>query len=149
MQRTMAWRFAGRLIVAVHRKASPTNVEWQRFLNDSLQAGVNPQWRLLVVSYGGGPDGAQRQQLMQTMRNQVTPMAMMTGSVIVRAIMSALTFFNPTMTVVDLHKDEDAYEFLGLSSAERDTARKLRAELEAELEIETTPSSRPEASPRG
>ncbi len=39
MQRTMAWRFEGRLTVVVHGALNPSNLEWQRMLTDETARG--------------------------------------------------------------------------------------------------------------
>lgn len=57
----------------------------------------------------------------------------MTKSVLVRAISSALPFFNRDMKVVGLGERDLAYEFLALTAQERDVAERLRKELELEL----------------
>ena len=101
MQSTMAWRFAGRLVVAVHTKASPSNGEWHRFMNEAVRAGVDGSFRLFVVSYGGGPDGEQRRALAEIVRKSSTPpMAMLTDSKLVRALMFAFSFINRTTKVL-------------------------------------------------
>lgn len=132
--RTMAWRFEGRLAVAVHTKASPSNGEWQRFLNEAVRAGVDGRFRLFVVSYGGGPDGEQRRALSAVAEKTSTPpMAMLTDSKLVRALMFAISFINRSTKVVGLNDGDEAFTFLGLNAAERETAGRLRRELEAEL----------------
>jgi hypothetical protein len=137
----MAWRFEGRLCLVVHGERSPTNLEWQRFLTDSAETGLTAQRRVLVISHGGGPDGEQRKQLIAATRHMPAPVAMMTKSVIVRGIMTALTFFNPVTKVVGLDDNEQAYDFLGLSSGERESARKLRRDLERELGVRSLATS--------
>ena len=132
---TMAWRFSGRLAVVVHGAKSPTNLEWQRFLTEAVEAGSSSLWRVLVVSHGGGPDGDQRKKLVQAMRSSPAPTVVMTRSALLRGITNALAFFNRSMKAVDLDEGEQAYEYLGLSGAERETARKLQTELERDLGI--------------
>jgi hypothetical protein len=141
MQPTMAWRFDGRITVIVHSERSPTNLEWRRFLTDATEVGFTAQRRILVISHGGGPDGDQRRELMEAARNTPAPVVMMTKSALVRGIMTALTFFNPVTKVVNLDDDEQAYDFLGLSSGERESARRLRADLERELGLRSLASS--------
>jgi hypothetical protein len=140
MQRSMSWRFEGRLTVVVHGSLNPSNLEWQRMLTDEAARGLPEDGRTLIVSYGGGPDGHQRELLGKQIVRKPAPTCIMTKSVLVRAITSALLFFNRNMKVVGLEERDRAYEFLGLSAEERDTANRLRKELEAELALANAPS---------
>lgn len=129
----MAWRFDGHLMVVVHGPKNPSNLEWQRMLKDEVEHGRDEHKRTLIVSYGGGPDGEQRKVLARQMNNDSGPTCIMTRSALVKAIASALLYFNRRMKVVGLGDRQSAYDFLGLSSDERTTADRARAELEAQL----------------
>jgi hypothetical protein len=135
MTATMAWRFEGRLTVVVHGVKNPSNLEWQSMLRDETLRGARERGVTLVVSYGGGPDGHQRELLGKQIGNKPAPTCIMTGSVLVRAITAALLFFNRTMKVVGLDESARAYDVLELSREERAAADRLRAELETELGI--------------
>jgi hypothetical protein len=136
MQRTLVWRFDGRLLVAVHGFKSPTNLEWQRFLNEGTAHGMGPHLRILIISHGGGPDGDQRKRLGQVIGAAPAPTVVMTGSALVRGITSAMTFFNPHMKAVNIYDTELAFEHLGLTPEERSKAQQLRRELSLELGLE-------------
>jgi hypothetical protein len=140
MQRSMSWRFEGRLTVVVHGAENPSNLEWQRMLTDETSRGPTENGRTLIVSYGGGPDGRQRELLGRQIIRRPAPTCIMTKSALVRAITSALLFFNRNMKVVGLEEREAAYEFLSLSAQEREAADRVRKELEAELGLGTPPS---------
>jgi len=150
MQSTMAWRFEGRLVVAVHTKTSPSNGEWQRFLNEAVRVGVDGNFRLFVVSYGGGPDGAQRRMLAGIVNKaNPPPMAMLTDSKLIRALMFAFSFINRTAKVLALDAADAAFDFLGLDAEQRETVRRLRRELEAELGLTPQTPASISAAPRG
>lgn len=134
----MSWRFEGRLTVVVHGVENPTNLEWQRMLTDETARGRPDNGRTLIVSYGGGPDGHQRELLGQQILRKPAPTCIMTKSALVRAITTALLFFNRNMKVVGLEERDSAYEFLGFSAEERETVDRLRKELESELGLANT-----------
>lgn len=139
MSPSMAWRFEGRLTIVLHGPKNPSNLEWQSMLRDEAARGRAEDARTLVVSYGGGPDGSQRELLTQQMRSRPVPTCIMTASALVRAITAALLYFNRSMKVVGLDDRERAYEFLNLSPQEREAADRARRELEATVGI--TPGS--------
>jgi hypothetical protein len=146
MQKTMAWAFEGRLNVIVHGAKSPTPLEWERFLAETIaqrtrarSASDRPERRtalvVLVVSYGGVPDGTQRMQLAKTIDKNAAPTVIMTDSPVMLSISRLLSFFNPRQKAVGLRAESAAFEFLDLTAEERTTAKRLRVELEAELEL--------------
>ncbi|HET9931274.1 MAG TPA: hypothetical protein VFQ35_11325 [Polyangiaceae bacterium] len=131
----MGWRFRDRLSVIVHTPKNPSNLEWQGLLRDRALHGRDSNERTLIVSYGGGPDADQRKLLSREMDGRAAPTVIMTKSAMVRAIASALLFFNRQMKVVGIDERELAYQFLGFSPDESRIADRLRAELELELGI--------------
>jgi hypothetical protein len=138
MQPSMAWRFEGRLTIVVHGPQNPSNLEWQSMLRDESARGNPADGRTLIVSYGGGPDGHQRELLGKQIGSKPGPTCIMTASALVRAITAALLFFNRTMKVVGIDDREGAYAFLTLTRPERETADRIRAELEAALGLGKT-----------
>ncbi len=143
MQRSMAWRFQGRLTIVLHGPHNPSNLEWQNMLRDEAARGHVEHGRTLIVSYGGGPDGPQRELLGKQIGRKPAPTAIMTKSAIVRAITSALLFFNRTMKVFGLEERNGAYDFLGLTRLERETADRIRSELEREVGSEVIAGAAP------
>ena len=128
----MAWAHTGRLLVAVHGKSSPTSLEWSRFLNDNRSLR---DLRVLVCTYGGGPDGKQRRELMAEASYGGVPTVIMTDNVIARGIVTTLNWFNPNMRAVPLHADAMAHGLLGLDASEAAHAVELRERLERELRV--------------
>jgi hypothetical protein len=129
----MAWRVEGRLNVVVHGPKSPTNLEWTRYLAD-LRALKGKDFRVIVFSHGGSPDGAQRRQLTATFDNELkVPVALLTESILARGIVGALRWFNPHFRAFGLNDMTAACSHLELSADERDRVRAIRTELEDEL----------------
>lgn len=132
MATTLAWKVAGRLWVAVHSAENPSGLDWARFVNDSRANPPGPNGRVLVISFGGGPDNRQRRELAETVKRAV-PTAILTSSLFLRGLGHAFAFFNPQMKIVGLHEAEKAYDFLELTPEERRQARRLQEELTEQL----------------
>jgi hypothetical protein len=129
----MAWRIEGRLNVVVHGPSSPTNLEWTRYVAD-LRLLRGKDFRVIVFSHGGGPDGAQRRQLTSAFDNELrVPVALLTESVLIRGIVGALRWFNPRLRAFGLGEVTAACDHLDVTADERDRMRALRSELEREL----------------
>jgi len=92
--------------------------------------------RVVVFSYGGAPDGAQRLQLSSMVEggNFRVPLALVTDTMLVRAMVGALRWFNPAIRAFGLSDARAAYDFLGLTPDERERVTAIRAELESELD---------------
>lgn len=129
----IAWKFHGRVSVTVHGPLNPTNLEWQQFLRDAVRSGTGTHWRNLVVSYGGRPDGEQRKQLGEMLRGRGAPTAILTASPVVRAAVSAISFFNRSLKAFAFNDLDGAAAYLELTADEREKARELRHELVEQL----------------
>ena len=128
----MAWAHDGRLLVVVHGKSSPSALEWSRFLNANRSLR-DP--RILVCTYGGGPDGNQRRELMGDAFYGGVPTMVMTDSAIARGIVTVLNWFNPNMKAQPLNADTVAHRLLGLDAHEATSAVQLRENLERQLRL--------------
>ena len=135
MRRTMSWRTEGRLNVVYHGAFAPTNLEWQRYVTAVVvTSGARNDARVVVLSRGGSPDGSQRQTLAAAIRGRPKPVALLTDKVLVRAGISAMSLFNPTMKAFAPTAIKEAGDFLGLTVAERERAAQLLVELEIEVD---------------
>jgi hypothetical protein len=130
---TMAWRFLGRVCLVVHGPKGPADLEWRTFVRTVTEHQAKFQGRVMVVSHGGGPDGHQRKLLTDAVAHAPAPTVIMTSSSLMQAIAKALRFFNAKLRAVGLDENEHAFEFLGLTAAERIAAQAARSEIEVEL----------------
>jgi hypothetical protein len=128
----LVWQFEGRLAIAVHSAQDPSNLEWSGYLRDTLAQADVSSLRVLVISYGGGPSGAQRRQLMESLRRPA-PTALLSSSRFARTVVGVLSWFNPKIRAFGLYDDAAAYKFLELTQDEQELARKLRTRLESQL----------------
>jgi hypothetical protein len=145
MGRTMSWRMEGRLNVVYHGPIAPTNLEWQRYVTEAVVTSTSrSDTRVVVLSRGGSPDGHQRQTLITALRGHPHPVALLTDKVLVRAAISAMSLFNPSMKAFASMAFKEAGDFLGLTLVERERVAQLLVELE--LEVDGTPQT---AAPPG
>jgi hypothetical protein len=134
----MAWRMEGRLNVAFHGTAPPTNLEWQRYVIDAVPSAERDDVRVIVLSRGGSPDGHQRETLMKALRGRPKPMALLTDKLIARAAVAAMSIFNRSMKAFPSTGLKEAGDFLVLTNAERERVAQLLVELEREVGESTT-----------
>ena len=128
----MAWDHAGRLSVVVHSELPPTSFEWSQYLNANRRLS-DP--RVMVCTYGGGPDGGQRRELMDDIFYNNVPTVVMTNSVVVRSMVNAINWFNRNMKALPIDADVAAHRLLGLNALEAVRALELREKLERELGV--------------
>jgi hypothetical protein len=120
------------MLVVVHGASDPTNVEWQRYVNE-LAALASRDTRLLVLSRGGGPSGDQRRTLVTAVGKRTDLVALLTDSVIPRLIVGTLRIFNSSIRAFATAELQGASDFLGLTASERERVPVLLRELEREL----------------
>lgn len=143
MIRSMAallWRFQGRLALAVHSEVDPSNLEWAGYVRDTLSQPDVSTLRILVITYGGGPTGAQRRELTSVLKRPA-PTALLSNRFIARGLVNALSWFNPKIRAFRLNEDSSAYEFLELTNNEQTLARRLREQFEGELGLSANQSN--------
>jgi hypothetical protein len=120
------------MLVVVHSPRDPTNVEWQRYVND-LAALATRDTRLLVLSRGGAPSGDQRRTLVTAVGKRGDLVALLTDSVLPRMIVGTLRIFNSSIKAFATAELQQASDFLGLTASERERAPVLLRQLEHEL----------------
>ena len=141
MSRKLVWRVEGRLFVAVHTAQDPSRIEWSDYVRTAVELSVGEDPRVYVVSYGGGPDGAQRAELTTALAGRPSPTVLLTASRLVRASIAVFNWFNPKMNAVGLGEHDLACKALGLSPEESERVAAIRRELEDELGISEGPSA--------
>ncbi len=132
----MHWRTEGRIQVVVHNHLQPTNLEWERYVNDSRENVGVENLRVLVHSQGGSPNARQRKNLeimvRQNFRRPI-PMSVLTPSLVVRAVMKLAGAFNHNIRCFPPEEVDVACVFLGLSHFERSRVPQILQSLQAEL----------------
>lgn len=132
MNKTVAMRAIGDLLVLAHTDKNPSNDEWQAFLSEIRR--ITPQRvRVLVRTEGAAPDSLQRQQFNDLLAGTPVPLAVLSDSRIVQGVGTALRWFNPMMRVLPSRDLAGALAHVKVSSSEHDAVLKALRELHDEV----------------
>jgi hypothetical protein len=132
-----------RLVVSCQSKFNPSDDEWARWMTaaSNLEHEVG-QFRLLVVTEGGHPTKPQLDRL-RAVNKKNPPTAIVSSSLALRFMGTALTFVNPTIRCFSPKELDEAFDHIGLVSAERSRATTVMQRLEKELLARAPRESRP------
>ena len=118
---TFKFKLARRVHVAVHSAESPSDDEWEAYLDD-IRHWLGFVDGIFSYTVGGGPSSRQRDRAVQFWRAQSKqpPIAVVTPSVLVVRMAGALRWFMPSQIKAFTPRDIDrAFEYLHLAAAER------------------------------
>jgi hypothetical protein len=135
--RSMVFRIVGDVHIVVAGTQPPTNEDWDRYLEavkaEEKKLADFRKMRTLVFSDGGGPNATQRKAVSEFLKGRTTPVAIVTGSAVMRGIVTALSWFNSGTKAFSPDQVALALEFLQVSETQHEKiwveAKKLRAEL--------------------
>jgi hypothetical protein len=88
----MAFKVIDRLFVVVY-VGDPSGAEWSAYLSALHRHGIE-RTSHLVFTDGGGPNAAQRRYLEKVLAGRQVPVAVVSGNVTVRAVVTVLSWFN-------------------------------------------------------
>jgi len=122
-----------RLLVSCQTKFNPSDAEWDRWLSAvrHLEYQVTTL-RLLVVTAGGHPTKPQVERMRAANKKNPTT-AIVSPSLALRFMGSALTFVNPTIRCFAPTSLDAAFDHLGLLPADREQARAAMQRLQRDL----------------
>lgn len=93
MTKNMAVKFVDRLFIVVFGTNDPSYQEWLEYLTIVEYHGYDATMQL-VFTDGGGPDYFQRRYLAEVTRDYTLSVAVVSSSVRVRALVTAMSWFN-------------------------------------------------------
>lgn len=128
----MVWKSYGDLVLIVHKVNSPTDEEWQRYLDDIKDRNVE-RMRTLVFTDGGVPTTAQRKMLNSWLAGRSTRVCLVSSSTLVRGVVTALSWFNPKTHCVSPERWEEAFIYLQIAPQERGKILREIQQLRAQL----------------
>lgn len=130
MPRTLAIRvIPGRTAILLVGSRTPDDQEWDEVCTIMRK---NVHDRALVVTDGGGPSARQRQLLIDAAAGRKVPTSVMTDSVVVRGITTAMSWFVPEVRAFPPSQLQAALDYLRITTPVADVARVI-TELRAEM----------------
>lgn len=117
-------------MVLVHGLEPPDDAAWDAYV-ESL--ATTDKRRVLVVSDGPGPNAAQRQRMVERLGDHETPTAVVSGSLTVRGIVTALSWFGANIRGFSSSELDGALDYLQVPESERPAVLRAALGLRAEL----------------
>jgi hypothetical protein len=121
MPRTLAFRTIenGTAIVAVGPN-TPDDADWAQLVEAMKK---DRHQRTLVVTAGGGPSAAQRKAILDASGGKGLPAAILTDSVVVRGIATAISWFVPDVRAYPPGDLQSALDHLKITTPQRAVQR--------------------------
>jgi hypothetical protein len=137
--RNLAFAHVGSCFVLVQNEHTASDEEWTRWVEAVSRGGADAAGlvRVLVMSAGGSPTPKQRRQIHALMpaTGGGVPTAVVIGSTIGRAVVTAMSFFNGKVRAFAPEALGEAFEHLEVPRASRPELFALAKSLHAELGI--------------
>src|SRR5262249_44104350 len=126
--RTMAYRRVGHTWVVVQGRDGPRPAEWNEYIAE-LEASVPDVRGVLVFSGGGSLNARQRQQVEKLFSGTSTLTPVLSDSLLVRGVVTALGWFNVQIRSFSPQDIAGALEYLRVPEHDRATVSEALAEL--------------------
>ncbi|MEO8906324.1 MAG: STAS/SEC14 domain-containing protein [Polyangiaceae bacterium] len=128
---TQVTRTVGQMIIARQARDTPTEKEWDDFLQAVVENRDNTAAvRILVLTDGGGPSTGQRRRLQAALDGRIFRVAVVSDSIKVRFIVSSVALLNSEISSFTRAEIGQAYKYLRLTTEEQRLAIKALAEIE-------------------
>jgi predicted Abi (CAAX) family protease len=114
---TMAWQAVDDVLILVHGAQEPVDAEWDQLVEAARKYAASAgRLRSLVVTPGPGPNMSQRKRLNAVTDGQPIPAAVVTDSMVGRAIVTLVGLRNPAIRAFEPQRLDQALEYLGVPS---------------------------------
>jgi hypothetical protein len=122
----------------LHTAQAPSREEWGAVMDDFARhskSGSFARFRVLAVTDGGGPDVTMRMGLQRLYeeRQQSPKAAVVTANVVVRGIVAALNWFNPSVRMFAPQNFPDALAHIDVPATSLPRILREYTEMEREL----------------
>lgn len=124
----------GTIVIAVHGPDAPPDSEWNAYIEEFERQRDLSLARNFVCTDGGAPTSTQRRAINERLlQNGRGLCAVVTGSSLVRGVVTALNWFNPVIKAFSPEQARAAYAHLNMTTEEialvRIQVERLRKEL--------------------
>jgi hypothetical protein len=133
----MAMRAFDRLMLVVHVGTTPTNDEWNRWL-ELTRKRAGKQARVLVETHSGGPNVLQRKALGDLVRGEDAMRAVLTDSSAERTALHAIAWHGLSLRCFALGEYAEAAEYLKLTPQELKLTLEVLPRLRKECGLSST-----------
>jgi len=140
--REMACELVGDIVLCLHTTVSPDDASWQTYVDACLAAAARhdgdfARVRQLVFTDGAGPNGAQRQRIVDAIEPlrgaKEGRVAVVSSSAAVRGIVTVFNWFNFAVRAFSPIKLDEAMTFLSISPSETEMVRAAADHMSATL----------------
>ena len=129
-KRSLLVRVAESMIVLRENAVTPTDADWDEFME--ILSAARPDFeriRILVMTDGGSPSTEQRKRLAIALGGKLVRVAVVTDSMKVRFIVSSIALLNREIASFANKEIAEAYAHLSLTRAEQKLAQAMIAEM--------------------
>lgn len=106
------------VVLVVHTSRSPSEAEWEAMM--VLLREVSPrELRILAITDGGAPNVNMRHALNDYSRGAEPVIAVVSNSLPVRGVATAISWFNKRIKVFDPAQIDRAFDHVGFAKGER------------------------------
>jgi hypothetical protein len=130
--KNVAFKVVGDWLLAVYSENPPSEEE-ARLILKAFKSMDLDKMRMLVFTKGGAPTTAQRRDLNDVLRGRTFPTAVVSDAVMVRGVVTAMSWFNSAIKVFPLSATDDALRYIGIPETQYEFMRREIAKLQAEL----------------
>lgn len=110
-------------MVLVHMKNSPTDAEWEVYLDAITDPLESSRLRCMVITEGAHPTRAQQAALMALSKGKLIPVAVVSSATSVRFAVSVFALMNRGIKSYSPREYDRAFAHVGLAPAQCDGVR--------------------------
>lgn len=132
------WRADSVVIVfVVQNDKNPSEDEWDAYVANVTAHLDTPNGAGLAFTDGGAPNSKQRDLMRETLGVRSPRSAVISDSVLVRGVVTALSWFNPNTIAFSPQRARDAFVFAGLEPEHLEDFWRAVCEADATLDPQT------------
>jgi hypothetical protein len=131
----MTYKVIDRLFLVVFGLVEPSDDEWRTYLKVVESHGINST-RQLVITEGGVPSYGQRKHLNDRLAGRNVPIAVVSGSRSLVAVVTAMSWFNRKIKAFPPSGFREAIAYLEIPASRTELIEREIAKLKCELDDE-------------